>query len=191
MRRMVIHFSKRELKDLFLAWGIISLAFAILFADAKFTAGFLLFLILSALTVGVGFLFHELAHKFTALHYGCNASFVANKTMLLLAVVFSFFGFVFAAPGAVHIQGAVGRREHGHIAAAGPAANIVLALLFLPLFLVGASFARYGAGINAFLALFNLLPIPGLDGSTVLRWHKGVYAGLLVASIALSLLFYF
>ena len=191
MRRVTIHFSKKEQQDLLLAWGLISVAFAILFAGGlRFEIGFLVFLIISAFTVGIGFLFHELAHKFVALRYGCNAYFVANKKMLVLAILFSFFGFVFAAPGAVRIHGAISKKQHGKIAAAGPLANILLALLFVPFLIMGLPLARYGAGINAFLALFNMLPLPGLDGSTVLKWDKMVYTGLLVVSIALSLLFY-
>ena len=192
MRRATIHFTKKEQQDLLLAWGVISLAFAILYAGGlKPDTDFAIALVVSALTVGIGFLLHELAHKFTALHYGCSAHFHANKKMLGLAVIFSFFGFVFAAPGAVRIQGVISKKQHGKIAAAGPITNLLLALLFIPLLLLGMPFAGYGAGINAFLALFNLLPIPGLDGSTVLKWDKRVYAGLLIISIGLSMLMYF
>jgi Zn-dependent protease len=54
---------------------------------------------------------------------------------------------------------------------AGPASNLLLALLFSFLLRSGAGgpglllFAYYGCTINIFLALFNLIPIPPLDGS--------------------------
>jgi Zn-dependent protease len=54
---------------------------------------------------------------------------------------------------------------------AGPASNLLLALLFSFLLRFGAGgpglllFAYYGCTINIFLALFNLIPIPPLDGS--------------------------
>ena len=54
---------------------------------------------------------------------------------------------------------------------AGPASNLILAALFAYLlrFKLGGPglvlLAYYGCTINIFLALFNLLPIPPLDGS--------------------------
>jgi Zn-dependent protease len=102
--------------------------------------------------------------------------------MLVFAVFSAFLGFVFAAPGAVYISGPVGRRENGIISAAGPLANIVIALAFrlLPLGVISA----YGASINGWLAFFNLIPVMGFDGSKVWRWNKGIYA-LLIAIAAI------
>lgn len=61
---------------------------------------------------------------------------------------------------------------------AGPAVNILLAIILGMLFrsLIGLSFTRgilaegliFGVQMNLFLAFFNLLPIPPLDGSKVL-----------------------
>jgi Zn-dependent protease len=66
-------------------------------------------------------------------------------------------------------------------AAAGPLTNVALALIFAGLFLFYKATARQGANVtpsqqflamcmvmNLFLAIFNLLPIPPLDGSHVL-----------------------
>ena len=112
--------------------------------------------------------------------------------MLLLAVLMSFFGFVFAAPGAVMISGPVGVRRNGKISAAGPIVNLVLALLFMGILSMEPTgilkvIAFYGFFINSWLALFNLLPFGNFDGRKVLRWDKKVY-GALVA-IALGLMF--
>jgi Zn-dependent protease len=60
------------------------------------------------------------------------------------------------------------------VSAAGPMSNLALALLFS--FLVRLGFenpglmqmAYFGVSINIFLALFNLIPIPPLDGSHIL-----------------------
>jgi len=61
------------------------------------------------------------------------------------------------------------------VALAGPASNIVLAFLLLVVarLLVtlappAASFAAHGAQLSLYLALFNLLPVPPLDGSRLL-----------------------
>jgi Zn-dependent protease len=60
------------------------------------------------------------------------------------------------------------------VSAAGPLSNLALAVAFaflLRLELGGmglATLAYYGVSINIFLALFNLIPIPPLDGSHIL-----------------------
>lgn len=180
-----------ELKDLLKAWFVISLAFGIVLtrrSGLTFAYGF----VLAALTVGVGFVFHEMAHKIVAQRFGCFAEFRANNRMLILALVLSFFGFIFAAPGAVMIAGPVGRRRNGMISAAGIAANLVIALLFLLLFtLAPFSFAKhiglYGLVINSWLAMFNLIPIANFDGVKVLRWNRSVYIVMVI--MVLSLMF--
>ncbi len=186
-----ITFSQVELKDLLLAWLAISFAFANLLA-ASFRQIFIAFII-SSLTVGIGFIFHELGHKILAQRYGAWAEFRAWKQMLLLAVVFSFFGFVFAAPGAVMIHGRmIGRRRNGKISAAGPSMNFIMALAFLPLMYLFASgtlsmIGRYGFQINTWLGLFNLIPFAVFDGRKIFEWSKPVY--VVLASIGISLLF--
>ncbi len=184
-------FSKTEIEHLLRAWLVISLAFAILFTGGiSFGAPFLAAVLVSAITVGIGFVGHELMHKYVAQRYGCWAEFRANNFMLGLALVFSFFGFIFAAPGGVFIKGHITKRKHGHVALAGPATNIVLGLLFLavakmiaePLNMIGI----YGMQINFFLALFNMLPFFPFDGQKVLVWSKPVYWTTLIASFILT-----
>jgi len=186
-----INTSEREIRDLIKAWIAISIAFAIVmrgFMEMNFYELF----IISAVTVGTGFLLHELGHKIVAQRYGCFAEFRSFDQMLFLAVLMSFFGFVFAAPGAVMISGPVGVKRNGKISAAGPIVNLVLALLFLwilsmqPTGMLRA-ISFYGFFINSWLALFNLLPFGNFDGAKVLRWDKKVY-GIMV-SIALVLMF--
>jgi len=46
-------------------------------------------------------------------------------------LLFSLFGFIIAAPGAVFIRGMITRERNGKISLAGPMTNIVLAILFL------------------------------------------------------------
>ena len=126
-----IKFSKIELRDLAKAWLIISIAFAIVLSGGRLGAFFIANVILSALTVGVGFLLHELGHKFLAQKYGCFAEFRANNFMLLIAIITSFFGIVFSAPGAVMIAGHVGKDRNGKISLAGPGTNFILAIIFI------------------------------------------------------------
>lgn len=170
-----MRFSNEEFVDLAKAWGAISLAFAIILSGE---IGIVIAFVVAAITVGLGFLLHELAHKFVAQYYNCWAEFRADDRMLVFAVASAFLGFIFAAPGAVMIRGRISRRQNGLISAAGPVTNIVLAWLF---FLVPLPFAEYGAMINAFLALFNMIPFMGLDGQKVLAWNTRYFIALVAA----------
>lgn len=186
-----INTSETEIRDLIKAWVAISIAFAMVmrgFANLSLYQAF----IVSAITVGTGFLFHELGHKIVAQRYGCFAEFRSFDQMLLLAILMSFFGFVLAAPGAVMINGPVGVRRNGKISAAGPIINLILAFLFLSLLLmfpIGflGIIAFYGFFINSWLALFNMIPVWNFDGAKVLRWNRKVYS--IIVAIALGLMF--
>ena len=181
--------SETELKDLIKAWLAISLAFGILLFSS-YKASLYSAVIISSLTVGVGFLFHELGHKIVAQKYGCFAEFRSFDQMLVLAVIMSFFGFVFAAPGAVMISGPVGRRRNGKISVAGPAVNLILALLFLAIsfFYPNGIFrviSYYGFMINTWLALFNMIPFGNFDGKKILVWNKLVYGVMVGVTVIL------
>ena len=183
--------SELEIHDILMAWAAITLAFAIVLTGTNFfSISFLYGLALSAITVGLGFLLHELGHKVVAQRYGCFAEFRAFNQMLLLMIVMSFFGFVFAAPGAVMISGPMGVRRHGKISLAGPLVNLVLALLFLlnllfvPVPLLKTLFL-YGFIINTWLALFNMIPVWNFDGAKIWRWSKPTWVSMVVISLGL------
>ena len=177
---------KPELIEIVKAWLAISIAFGILILQEGKT---LLFSIgVAAITVGLGFLAHELAHRHYARKFGKHAEFRANNLMLGAAIIMSFFGFVLAAPGAVIISGFVNKKEGGIIAASGPAANLVVALIFLPLISVIPTIAFYGMMINAWLALFNLIPFQGFDGHRVFDWSKPAYFVMIGIAIAMNLI---
>lgn len=200
-----MHFSAEELRDLFKAWVAISLAIAIarLGFDAISVLGFPVLVrafAIYSLTVGVAFLAHELiGHKLVAQRFRLFAEFRADDLFLLLAILLSFTGFVFAAPGAVVIGGVTRIDTYGKIAAAGAVVNILLALMFGLLSRAGVSLAlplydhhsidliNDSYQINAWLALLNLLPIGFLDGAKVLAWDRKVW--LLLISLAALLFF--
>lgn len=194
--------SRTELIDISKAWLALSLAFAFIYSGASllkgnfdnvFSVDFLLVFLISLFTAGLGFLLHELAHKFVAQHYGCAAEFRAWDQLLYLAVTLAVvIGFIFAAPGAVMISGMITRKENGIISAAGPATNYVLAMIFMGLLFLfpqwGNVFAT-GFSINLWLGLFNLIPFGPLDGRKVFDWNKLVWGGMLLFGLAFMFLF--
>ena len=198
---MNISFSSRELRDLAVAWLALGVAFAIFFAGggqraiASLASGtFGLALVVSLLTAGVGFLLHEVAHKVVAVRFDQIAEFRADYGMLGIAIMSALVGFIFAAPGAVYHRGMLTDREHGLIALAGPATNLLLLVAFAPVFVAGVLvgsgvlelIGSRGLVINAFLAAFNMLPFGSLDGRTVKAWSTPVFAGVLVLSLVLT-----
>lgn len=180
--------------ELLKAWALTSLAFAIHMIGGNFQfIGFLpKILAISALTCGIGFVLHELAHRYVARYFGAEAHFIAETRWLLLSVALAFLGWFIAAPGAVWHRGYLTKQQSGLIALAGPVANLLIALSFLLLsFFVGkASFwlltIQTGYQINAWLGLFNLIPAGPFDGAKVYEWNPIVFgvtavlAGLMV-----------
>ncbi len=183
----------RERRDLLIAWLAISVAFTLIYIRGGVNLNtFLLLFVMSLVTVGVAFVLHELAHKFTAMRYGYWAEFQKDNQMLLVAVVMAaLVGVVFAAPGATYVYGNATRTENGRISAAGPITNLVLCIPFAALVLLtgGAGLLGLvgivGLRINAMIATFNMLPISVLDGRKVLDWNPAVFAVLIVASVGL------
>jgi len=191
-------FSSREVRDLLVAWLALGVAFGIFFAGGPNVLavgpGAVILLGISLLTAGVAFLLHELAHKVVAVNYGQIAEFRADYSMLFIAIMSALLGFIFAAPGAVHHRGYLSEREHGHIAIAGPVVNLVLAVVFVPIYAGGvglnvgllATLGQLGIIVNLFLAAFNLVPFGPLDGKTVIAWSKPVWLAAFAGSVVLT-----
>jgi Zn-dependent protease len=184
-----LSFGRKELLDLAIAWLALGVAFAIflnpsivqrVIRSGGVTVGEVLrAFALAMLTVGVGFLLHELGHKVVAVYYDQVAEFRADYGMLALAILAAMAGFLFAAPGAVHHRGRITPRQNGLISLAGPAVNVGLAVLFLGLAIVGSGFlaevGSLGMIVNVFLAGFNMIPFGPLDGRKVLAWNPLVF----------------
>ena len=194
-------FSKQEKIDLSISIAVLTLIFTFIFTRNNFSVDmFLLFLPISLIAVGLGFILHELGHKFVAQKYGFFAEFRRSDRGLILAIITALIGYVFFAPGAVMITtptGYISEEQNGKISIAGPLVNIVLALIFLGIMisiqpLITSSnvnlmvylyfLSQVGFSVNSFLALFNLLPIPPLDGSKIFSWNIVIW----IITIAVS-----
>lgn len=183
-----------ERRDLLIAWLAISAAFTLIFVRSRVDVPVALtYFLISLLTVGIGFVLHEMAHKFVAMHFGYWAEFQRDDQMLLVAVVLAALaGVVFAAPGATVVYGSsVSKRENGIISAAGPVTSLLICIPFaLMLFLGGAGtligvIGLFGLQVNAMIAAFNMLPVSILDGKKVLAWNPLAFGVLIVAAFGL------
>jgi len=206
---MLERITRREESDLFIAWMAISISFAIIKIAPYGVTGpvrsidpvaALIAFGIALLTVGIGFILHEMAHKFTAIKFGYWAEFRKDNIMLLFAVLLAaLVGFVFAAPGAtvIYSNSATGqgltKRENGIISASGPVVNLLLCIPFAALVLIGVplmgasgllltQIGIFGIQINAMIAAFNMIPISVLDGRKVMAWNIPIFALLIIAS---------
>ncbi len=138
---------------------------------------------------------HELAHGYAALRLGDPTARLAGRLTLNPLKHLDWFGSVFL-PGLLLLTGGFifgwakpvpynpynlrgGRFGPAAVAAAGPATNLLIAFVFAVLlrsnFLAASPELARGADLvaliillNLMLAIFNLLPIPPLDGSKIL-----------------------
>jgi len=185
----------QEAQELIISWLTISIAFSYYGGKLANIGNFFHVLPISLVAVGTGFIFHELAHRAVARHYGCYAEFRMWTLGLVLALVLAItFNFVFAAPGAVYIYGPnLSRKQNAKISLAGPLTNILVAIIFFAIFFLTGSNANTYLGlllsnvalINLWFAFFNLLPMWPLDGSKIIAYYPWLWVILFLPLLAL------
>lgn len=197
-----MRFSKTEVIHILISVAVLTVAFAIsIIGGIRYLTGIdpILFadiLGASFLAVASGFLLHELSHKRVAQGYGCFAEFRMYPMGIIFGLLTSLFGLLLALPGAVMIAGRITKRQNGIISVAGPVINLLIGGICLAaavslepdtLFWLVVGIVAF---INIWLAFFNMLPIPPLDGSKVFSWNIFVYFGVMAVAVALLAVFH-
>ncbi|MBI4447471.1 hypothetical protein HY643_00675 [Candidatus Woesearchaeota archaeon] len=139
----------------------------------------------AALVAAPAVILHELGHKFVALAFGLPASFQIFWGGLGLAVILKLVHspFLILAPAYVLIPSSAAPVQHAFIAAAGPLVNLALWFLAAVMLkgkrkknsemkIVGWHITKQ---LNMWLFIFNMIPIPPLDGYNVLRGIMGMF----------------
>jgi Zn-dependent protease len=186
----------REFRDIVIS--AVALAFIFVYQGADQITLSLALLPVGLLTVSTSFVLHELGHRALARKYKFHAEYKMWPQGLILALVLALAtngAFIFAAPGAVMILPRadlwgrfhqMSKKAYGIISGVGPLVNIILAVAFVAAaYLLNSSTLLFGASINAWLALFNLLPLGPLDGTKVLVWNKFIWLALMAGAVAL------
>ena len=188
-------FTLAEIRDLVISAAVLGLIFT--FGNWSMVNYFL-----SIAILGPALILHELAHKFVAQKYDLLAVYVMWPTGIAIALLVAFVtqgGMIFAALGAVMISPVYHTRlgykfigltseEMGKISISGPLTNLVLAIISYLLIPFNPGFFFMSANINCWIALFNCLPIPPLDGTKIFRWNIPLWLGIFAATIVLMFL---
>jgi Zn-dependent protease len=159
-------------------------------------ATFLTTLSIAAIPVVFAITVHEVAHGWVAKHFGDRTAQMQGRlslnpirhidpigTVLVPVLLLWLGGFLFGWAKPVPVDPRNMRNPRGNmvwVSAAGPSANIAMALIWAFLMMLTqnvelgtagqwiSEMARVGILINVMLAVFNMLPIPPLDGGQVL-----------------------
>ncbi|MGD6933680.1 MAG: AN1-type zinc finger domain-containing protein [Candidatus Bathyarchaeia archaeon] len=197
------HFSPKELKHIGIA--------ALLVVGIGFSIGFYSNILngydywtfemmaIFAVCLSASFLVHEIAHKIMAQKHGLWAEFRLTMWGAVLTLASVFLPFKMIAPGAMMISGTADRKGLLKISIAGVITNLIFSCAFfavgfaLPLTLTLAPYIYvlfFAAYINAFMALFNMIPFGVLDGYKIFSINKKVWAAAFIPSVILTILGY-
>ena len=184
-------FSIEEIKDLLISIAVLTLVFS--FKPFPTVGIDYQMLPQYAIAVIIVFMLHQLVHKFVAMKFGCITIYKIWPNGIFFGLILMLIGIPFAAPGVIMIYpyffGRWGYKvkrmtttETGLIGLSGPATNILFAIIFT--FFSGKFFNTLTL-VSAWIAFFNLLPVPPLDGSKVMEWRIWVWCLMIALSVLL------
>ena len=199
MARGKVYFSPKEVKHLAVAAllvigiGLSSAFYPSVFGVVDWMAALSVVWIFAVILTG-SFFAHEIAHKVTAQRRGLWAEFrltMWGAILTLVSIISPLFKII--SPGAMMVSGSASTEEMGKVSLAGPATNVFLSVVLFGLAIVPSPFTEIlllAAFLNAFMAVFNLIPVGILDGFKIFSWDKKVWGATFAASIALAIVAY-
>jgi Zn-dependent protease len=148
----------------------------------------------SLIGIITAFLFHELAHRSIAALGGFRARFVLSTPWLLVTLLSAVLPVKVIAPGYVEVTtytpySPIRFKWLLYSVVGGPATNIVIAAISLAFYKLVPGLSII-ALINSYVAFFNLLPIPPLDGSKIFSADRKLWTLLFIISAVLLALSY-
>jgi Zn-dependent protease len=205
-------FSSTEIRDLIIASILVILVGISIFGNSQ---GIIIAFtnVILYLNIGLGwlvigtigmflasFMAHEMAHKFVAQHYGMWSEFRMTSMGYYLSAMAILFSLPIFGTGVVYTSGTTNTEHNGKSNLAGPLTNFVIAavlaiisiLMFVagvPLFPLGM-LLQYGVQLNAFLGLFNMIPIQPFDGATVRHWNSRVWIAVTIGLLFMLIIGY-
>jgi Zn-dependent protease len=193
-KRGKTHFSTKEIKHLTIAaLLVISVGLSLgLFSNLFYTDYVMLVTFTIILTTS--FFLHEIAHKIAAQRQGLWAEFrltLIGAILTLISIITPLFKII--SPGAVMVAGFADMKSMGKTSIAGPVTNITLSMMFLAgtfLFPQQISILALAAFFNAWIALFNLIPLGILDGFKIFQWNKKNWVLTFTPSLILMIISY-
>jgi Zn-dependent protease len=188
-----VYFSPKEVKHLAVA-GLLILAIgfsSLLYANYYSAFAALGSVAVFAVILTLSFFAHEIAHKVTAQRRGLWAEFrltMWGAVLSLVSVINPWFKIL--SPGAMMISGSSNVEELGRISLAGPVTNIVISTGCLGVAVLPSQFSEilyFAAFLNAFMAVFNLIPFGVFDGFKIFSWNKKTWGIVFVISLVLAI----
>ena len=159
------------------------------------------------ITATIAIVPHEIAHRQTARNYGCNSRFILSFKGFIVTLLinlisgitgFGFLVFVSGFTGIFCRFGLLSKDIEGKTAFAGPVTNLAIAIISLLLLFTLPSVNIYIAyllfelfAFNSYVAFFNLIPIPPLDGQKVMKWNVGIWGVALILALILAFIPYY
>lgn len=168
MSLLLNELNRSEIMSLFI--GILAVSIALLKDFGIIGVGFVI----------VSFILHELGHRQAARIHGCFSRFILDPFGLILTLISSLLPAKFLAPGYVGVYCSAlhsfSYKAQLEINAAGIAINLLLSSASYIIAIVFNVSTLYTLSlINAWLALFNLLPVGPLDGAKIFQLNKKVW----------------